>query len=484
MKILILQLARLGDIYMTWPVLQGLRRTYPTAEIHILTRPRFESALEGLQAVDRHWSLPSSHILTPLIQAEPDLEASLSHMDEFVTTLKSEQFDRIINFTFSPFSSYLTHALSGANTVVNGYTRNADGSLCFADDVSAYFYAQVGLDKPNRVHVADILASMVDVQYMEEDWGISTYQEASVTLPERYMVLHVGASDPQKALSPDAWVRALKVTSQRYAHLPVVLIGSAAEAPLALQIESQVPDMTFVNLAGRTQVSELPAIIKKAEVLVGCDSAPIHIASLTDTPTLNVSVGPVNFWETGPKASLSFIYRRESEAEVVAEDLGAVLGDLLDGQVREGLIVRTGGLVSYAREEAPAESFQWQLVEALYMGGSFPIADRMEILQGAMKLNDINTFAMEQLALIPELGVAKVAPFLDSAEEVINNISRMVPELSPLVSWYHAERIRIAPGSLEEIRTATLNVHERFKRYLHVYIPHEALKEEVGNGAV
>lgn len=484
MKILILQLARLGDIYMTWPVLQGLRRTYPTAEIHILTRPRFESAMQGLQAVDRHWSLPSGTILTPLIQAEPDLEASLEKMDEFVNTLKAEGFDRIINFTFSPFSSYLTHALSDEHTAVNGYTRNGDGSLCFADEVSTYFYAQVGLDKPNRVHVADILASMVDIQYTEEDWSIASYPKCSVSLPERYLVLHVGASDPQKALRPESWVRALRETAQRYAHLPVVLIGSGAEAPLALQIESQVPEMTFINLAGRTEVAELPTIIKNAEVLVGCDSAPIHIASLTDTPTFNVSVGPVNFWETGPKASLSFIYRRESEAELVPEDMGAALADLLDGQVREGLIVRTGGTVSYARDESSEARFQWELVEAIYMGGSFPVVDRMEILQGAMKLNDINSFAMEQLALIPELGVAKVAPFLDSAEEVINNISRMVPELSPLVSWYHAERIRIAPGSLEEICTATLNVHERFKRYLHVYIPHEALKEEAGNGAV
>ncbi|UXR64848.1 hypothetical protein EZJ49_01080 [Bdellovibrio bacteriovorus] len=265
---------------------------------------------------------------------------------------------------------------------------------------------------------------------------------------------------------------------------PVVLIGSAGEAPVALQIEAEVKELQFVNLAGRTQMSDLFAILKNAELLIGCDSAPIHVASLTDTPTLNISVGPVNFWETGPKASLGFIYRAENQETIVPEQVGQAMADLLAGQVMPGLIVRTGGLVSYAREESAAERFQWDLVQALYLGGDFPIAERMEIVQGAMKLNDINTFAMEQLALLPTLGVEKVAPFLDSAEEVISNISRMVPELSPLVSWYHAERIRIAPGTLEEIRTATLNVHERLKRHLHVYIPHEALKEEVDNGAV
>nr|BFD61849.1 hypothetical protein BdHM001_05300 [Bdellovibrio sp. HM001] len=484
MKILVLQLARLGDIYMTWPALQGLRRMYPKAEIHLLTRPRFEGALVGLQAVDRHWSLPSSEILTPLVQAEPDIEASLQEMDRFVSELKSEGFDRIINFTFSPFSSYLTHAVSELHTEVQGYTRFKDGSLCLADEVSAYFYAQVGLDKPNRVHVADVMASMIELQYTEADWSIAEIPECKLTLPERYLVLHVGASDANKALSAGAWVRALRQLARQFTELPVVLIGSAGEAPVALQIEAEVKELQFVNLAGRTQMSDLFAILKNAELLIGCDSAPIHVASLTDTPTLNVSVGPVNFWETGPKASLGFIYRAEDQGTLVPEQVGAAIANLLAGHVDPGLIVRSGGLVSYAREEAAAERFQWDLVQALYLGGEFPVAERMEIVQGAMKLNDINNFAMEQLGLLPTLGVEKVAPFLDSAEEVISNISRMVPELSPLVSWYHAERIRIAPGTLEEIRTATLNVHERLKRHLHVYIPHEALKEEVGNGAL
>ncbi len=484
MKILILQLARLGDIFMTWPALQGLRRLYPEAEIHLLTRPRFSGASQGLKAVDRYWSLPSRQILGPLIQEEPALEQALSEMDNFVAELRAEKFDMLINFTFSPFSSYLTHAVSYPQTVIKGYTRHADGTLRFADDVSAYFYAQVGLGKPNRVHVSDVMASMIDLEYTESDWSVEEIPATNLTLPERYMVLHVGASDPNKALSPQSWIAALNVAGERFAGLPVILIGASAEASLAVEIESGVVGLPVLNLVGYTQIADLFAIIKRADVLVGCDSAPLHIASLTDTPTLNVSVGPVNFWETGPKSSLAFVYRRETEADLVPENLGFVLAELLDGRVTEGLVVRSAGLVSYAREEAPADRFQWELVQALYLGGNYPMAERMEIVQGAMKLNEINDFAIEQIRLIPIKGVEAVAPFIESAEGVIQNISRMVPELSPLISWYQAEKIRIAPGSLEEIRTATLNVHERFKRHLHVYIPHEALKEEVGNGAI
>ncbi|WP_374029661.1 glycosyltransferase family 9 protein [Bdellovibrio bacteriovorus] len=483
MKILVLQLARLGDIYMSWPALRALRRAHPQAEIHLLTRPRFEGAVEGLTAVDRHWTLPAGEILSPMVKDECDIETSLERLDHFVDGLKAESFDWIINFTFSPASSYLAHALTQPQTQITGYTRFKDGSLCLADEVSSYFYAQVGIDKPNRVHVADVLASMLNLEYIEADWSAPDLPECTLLLPERYMVLHVGASEQHKALSSATWSKLLNYFAKRNNSLPVVLIGAPNERALATEIQNSVSQIPFVNLVGQTRIADLFSILKKAEVFVGCDSAPIHIASLTDTPTLNISVGQVNFWETGPKATLAFIYRAENEAALSPERVGEVLASLLEGQVAEELIVRTGGLESYAKDESPEQRFQWELVKALYLGGAYPMAERIEILQGAAKLHEINTFAMEQIALIPEKGLQMAGPLLDRAEEVIESISQWVPELSPLISWYQAEKIRIGPGSLEEICSAALNVHERLGRHLRVYIPQET-QEEVGDGTL
>ncbi len=485
MKILVTQLARLGDIYMTWPVLRALRRTNPSAEIHILTRPRFEGAVEGLNVIDRHWTLSSSTILSPLVQAEPDIETSVARLDQFVAEMQSQNYDWIINLTFSPASSFLVHAISGLHTRVSGYSRYNDGTLCLSDEVSGYFYSQVGTDKPNRVHVADIFASMLDLEYVESDWEAPVVPSCSFHLPERFIVVHVGASEAHKSLKPEQWAQCLATAQSQGMDLPVVLVGAANESAWAEEIIKHTPAVNFTNLVGKTKVSDLFAILQKADLLVGCDSAPIHMASLTDTPTLNISVGNVNFWETGPKASLGFIYRADHVQSLMATNLGHTLAKLLQGEVAEGLIMRGPGLVSYQKSETPAESFQWQLVQALYLGGGFPVAERMEILQGAYQLQKINTFAMEQIKLVSTKGLELIGPLLDRAEEVIQNISQWVPELSPLVSWYQAEKIRIGPGSLEEICTAALNVHERLARHLQPYIPHEATTENgVGDGTL
>lgn len=486
MKILVVQLARLGDIYMTWPALRALRRIHPNAEIHLLTRPRFEGAVEGLAAIDRHISLSTSSILAPLVQEEPSIEKSLSTLNVFVDGLRAEDYDWVINFTFSPVSSFLVHAVTHEHTKVSGYTRYNDGSLRLAGDTTSYFYAQVGVGKANRVHLADIFASMLDVEYVEEDWGAPNMDASKLRLPDRYVVLHVGASERQKSLSPSSWGQALSYLAQKNGlPVPLVLIGASAEYGLAEEIMASASGVQFVNRVGQTKVAELFSIIKNAELLIGCDSAPIHMASLTDTPTFNVSIGDVSFWETGPKASLSFIYRVTDESHLAPQRLGEILRLMLSGQVASELIVRTGGLVSYAVDETSAQRFQWDLVKALYLGGTYPLAERMEILKAAHQLNEINAFAMEQIALIPTKGLDFTGPLLDRAEEVIQSISRWVPELSPLINWYQAEKICIGPGSIEEICAATMNVHDRMARHLRPYIPHEALtKEEVGSGKI
>jgi ADP-heptose:LPS heptosyltransferase len=481
MKILVLQLARLGDIYMSWPALRAIKRTYPNAEIHVMTRSRFESALDGLSVVDRRWTLPTTSIIEPLVRDEVDLVQSFNRMDGFVQELQNEKFDWIVNFTFSPFSSYLTHSLTTPNTKVTGYTRHQDGSLALNDEVSAYFYAQVGLDGANRVHLADVFGSLIGVEYTEEDWIGPHAITEKLNLSDAFITCHIGASQDHKSLTPTQWGRLIRYVNQRHPNLKIALIGSESERNRIPEIRQAAPTAPILDFVGKTKIYELFEILQKTELLVGGDSAPMHMASLTDTPSLNISTGNVNFWETGPKATLSFVYRQEGLTDVHADRLGEIISSLLEGQVAPELITRTAGMVSYQIEESPAQRFAWDLVQAIYMGGSYPLAERMETVQAAMKLTEINNFALEQLALIPTKGIEAVTPYLDRAEEIINTICRFAPELSPLVSWYGAEKVRIAPGSPEQILSATVDVHTALRRHLSVYIPQEETPhEEVG----
>ncbi len=483
MKILVLQLARLGDILMTWPVLNGLRRQYPQAQIDILVRSRFASALDGLNAVDNIRLLPTEAILNPLIQEQADISASTNQLEEFIDSLRDENYTKIINFTYSNLSSWLVAEIAHESTDIVGYSRHADETLKICDDMSAYFYAQVGIEGANRVHVADIMAASAGVDFVEEDWNGPKDLASSISLPSEFIVLHIGASNLKKTLSAETWAHAIRALKNMGTPQKIVLIGGEAEKEIGQKIEELSHSKDIINLAGLTTLQDLHSIIARAQLLVGADSAPIHIASLSDTPTLNISLDMVNFWETGPKSSLSFIYKKSGEM-INGFKLGQIIYDLLTGVLDEELIVRGPGITSYVAEGSPLQEFQWQMVKALYMGEKFPIAERMEIIEAAEKLKEVNELAIQQLNLAPVIGVPAIAPFLNTVDEVINNISRIVPELSPMVSWYNAEKVRIVPGSLEDLIAATLGVHQAFINHLRVYIPQEHIAEEVINGEI
>src|SRR5437588_11724100 len=106
MRILVLQLARFGDIYQTWPALQALKRKHPGCELHVLVRARFQEAAKDFPGITVH-ALPTREILRPLFEGEA-LEDSHTELKRFLQPLCDSNFDTIINLSFSPASSFLT----------------------------------------------------------------------------------------------------------------------------------------------------------------------------------------------------------------------------------------------------------------------------------------------------------------------------------------------------------------------------------------
>jgi heptosyltransferase III len=476
MKILVLQLARLGDIYQTWPTLRAIHRTFPGAEIHFLTRTKFAAAAPpeaGL--VDRHWKLDTREILTPLVDERPDVEKSLEKLGAFCEELKSERFDKIVNLSFSPFSSFLVHEIAGEGCGVRGYTRFKDESLCIPDDGSAYFYAQVGADGASRIHVTDLFAHIAGVDLTLADWAAPAaaseqiWTEVLENAGKGSILIHVGASDPGKTFSWSKWsqiVKGLTLRQQR----KVVLIGSSEEADWASRIVANV-NAPLVNLVGRTNLVELTELIRCSALLIGGDSAPVQIASLTGTPVLNVSFPMVSFWETGPRSAGSRVIVVEEESSVVSDDLVSEAIAMLEGGSTPLSVVRIPGpIYPYVETRPMPRAFEWQLLKAVYMSERFPEAPHALFINAADRLVDVNLLAREQIeALRKNPYNQTAASILDRVDEIMEQIMVMVPELGPIVRWFKTERLRLGPMEVARLIEETDGTHKNLADVIALY---------------
>src|SRR4051812_29789268 len=102
MKILVLQLARLGDILLTLPTMKALRKKYPEAEIHLMVRQKFSAAAELCSEVDRILTLDTQAALEPFLSEPLQVPEASDQIARWTESLREQNYDLIVNLTFSP----------------------------------------------------------------------------------------------------------------------------------------------------------------------------------------------------------------------------------------------------------------------------------------------------------------------------------------------------------------------------------------------
>ncbi len=481
MKVLLIQLARLGDVFQTWPTFRALQRA--GAEVHVLVRPRFQAATQGCEAIAKVHEFRTDKILGPVLtDGKEGLVSSMASLDELLASLTAEKFDRIVNLSFSPMSSWIAFDLEmrafaeGRAVTSVGYSRHADGSLAIPDDASAYFFAQVGSrasafpgEALNRISLPRLFATIAQgaVPAMEleaTDWsgpqepGVVREELLPVSTQHGFFAVHVGASEAEKTLDSARWAE-IAARVMQASGSSVLLLGSQDETEKGREIarlmsESYgISESKIVNAVGRTKVGDVFPLLKHAALLIAGDSALVHMASLVGTRVLNLSSRTVSHWETGPlsKGSRVVVYG------------GA--GPQMDTVIREATAMLTGGSDFSADREVqgPLEEiasktddaysdFLWSFVSGLYMGTEFAVPQDGKLLtalQQWIETAEIEAVQLEALKRVEESST--ITSILERVDEVTALICEAEPRLAPLYRWLTTERSRVGPQAKEAV---------------------------------
>ncbi|MGE3760393.1 MAG: glycosyltransferase family 9 protein, partial [Pseudobdellovibrionaceae bacterium] len=382
----------------------------------------------------------------------------------FCGALRAENFDLVVNFTFSPISSYLTQLVCSQNSRVIGYSRTADGYLHIAGDTSAYFYAQVGVERHNRIHLADLFAMMMDLDIAPGDWGKPS-SLPSTRVPGDYIVLHVGASDDKKMYSVWKWQSVVQKILRSWGG-SIVLIGSGEkETAVAERIQAITDDVRIINFVGKTSITDSMALIANSLLFVGCDSGPLQMANLVGKVSINVSFKTVRYWETGPKVPGSFVLYADAEDELPSDRVSSQILSILNktASIPEAISV-TQDMICYQGTETEEQEFGWQVLEAIYLGKEWPKQTSASFKHAIRRLSEMNTVMLEQLQKIETSSQAQaLMEILNRGDEVISTIGKLEPEVDSLIRWYQTEKSRIAPGDFGAVLGETVRIHGLFQ---------------------
>lgn len=122
------------------------------------------------------------------------------------------------------------------------------------------------------------------------------------------ITLHAGARNGQAKRWPPTHVAALAELLWREHRALVVLTGAPHEAPLAAEVVA-LAAAPVLNLAGKTSVPELVALLAESAVVVSGDSGPMHIACAVRTPVVALH-GPTDPRISGPTTPDAIVLRQ------------------------------------------------------------------------------------------------------------------------------------------------------------------------------
>ncbi len=303
MKILLLQLKRIGDLILTTPAIAALRENYRDAHITIAVSKECAELLPAIANVDR------------VLIARRNLRDVA-----MVSSVAGKRFDFCIDFTRNDRSAFLT-LLSGARRRVASYRvreQSKTRARLYTDfvrvrvrDMHTIDYNLALLD-PLGVRAASS-APQLDLPRMAREEADRLRRDWKITRP--YVILHPGSARPEKLWDVARWAEVIDHFRQDNEFDFVLTSGLASDEQTHIAAIRHCTRQKFIDLSGKTDLLTLAALVGQAQLLVTVDSAPVHFAAASHTPQV-ILFGPTNPFHWRPTHSPALILHGKSGAPV------------------------------------------------------------------------------------------------------------------------------------------------------------------------
>lgn len=298
-SILVILMGSLGDLVRGLCLPSEIKRLWPGSTITWLVEPSWKPLVDCHPLIDE-----------VIVFDRPRGTAAVLDLWQ---DMKKRHFDITLDLQ-RHFKSGFFSLLSRAPQRIGVHPRNAkEFNWVFNNHYLPYFSDQ----HPKLDHYLKFVAYMGATPSDKPDFGLSSIdasclpERLAADLPDAFIAVVMGSSWISKDWTYEGYRELLERILKRGTHA-VVLVGDRSQTGPAGQLEKAMESKHLVNLAGRTSLLELTAILKRAAVSVGPDSGPGHISAAVGTPYVAL-FGPTNPDRVAPFRCNRFVVQANSD---------------------------------------------------------------------------------------------------------------------------------------------------------------------------
>lgn len=284
----------LGDLVMTTPLLQVLHAAYPQATITYVAGTWSKVIAEHHPAV--------TTVLDCGTVGIPGRYRVKDYL-KLARTLRERHFDLAFVLDRSPMLTLLPWLAGiprrvGPDSLGRGFSLT-DRVPVSSSSTHLQHQAEMYLDLARAIGLPVNAPRMRFVPTAEERASIPASSQTQVAL------FPGGGSNPGMELTAKRWplarYQALATKLVNELHVQVLLIGGPGDVALNQQLLDRldVPADSVINMAGKTSIGQLGALLEHCALFIGNDSSPMHLAAAVAIPVIAV-FGPTSPQEYGP----------------------------------------------------------------------------------------------------------------------------------------------------------------------------------------
>ncbi|MDA8159954.1 MAG: glycosyltransferase family 9 protein [Desulfobacteraceae bacterium] len=302
-NILLIQLGDIGDVVLSTPAIRALKQSFPKARLVVAVRDKAADLLIGCPWCDD--VLP--------VRKAGGFWGELFGQIALVLRLRGAGFDLAIDLRTGTRGAILARISGAARRL--GFWADSEPwwrNMLFTDLLRHDY-------RPEQ-HVIDYLLSLL------EAYNVKVFnREPEIVVPEFarneadiLLKQIVSGGRSLVVLQPFSLWRYKELVKESYIELcrwlvrernvVVVISGTSQERRQAAEIADIVGDGCY-NFAGHTHLLLYAAMLMQSRLVIGVDSAGVHIASAVGSPTVSI-FGPSSPASWGPKGNRHLVVQR------------------------------------------------------------------------------------------------------------------------------------------------------------------------------
>ena len=280
-RILIVRLGAIGDVARVLPMLAGLRRRFPDSEIDWVVQSKAADLLEGHPEIARLWVVPFRSWRAAFTRAAWRLRRAM----------RARGYDLVLDFQ-GMIKGAVWAVAAGGPAVRVGWGPGHSQNLAWL-----WYH---GIRKPPGRRVNRHLRHRVLVDWLgvpdvpatrpaldpAPGGPVASFLARIAAEPRPWIVVWPGSSrtGSHKRWQPGRLREA--ATAIRGRTGGTLLVGwGPAEKEEALALAAEIPDALPIP---PTTIPELTLLLARADLYVGMDTGPMHVAALVGTPAVGV----------------------------------------------------------------------------------------------------------------------------------------------------------------------------------------------------